>query len=538
MKLTVFNVAKDLDLNIGDEVILQKGNKSDAHIECFFKNKKIGNCAENSTLLIFGTNSSRDAIGMFSGKDKLTAKVVETNMPILFSNGRQRSGCVIFIDEIEDNSVQYRLKISGNTAKAPAKTTVIKEFKLKTLKYITIQLTDNNEIAVIYNGKVAGICNESESNLTATKAEIQDIKTILASKGELDATIVGVNQASYEIELTISKESYKEVKETTFKEFTKQLKADNPEIQNIVEYLKENDFTVTQIDRILKSHKVSTYPDSIKSRIPKEPKIKYIDSDTVNALKLGYGAMLGGLHLICKGPKGAGKNEFTKTLAWIFQRPLYEFSTNRDSSKEDIQGNNVINSKEENGVVKSFIEYKPEILLEAMECGGIFVIDEINFADPSLLGVLNSATDSRRTMEVPGYKKVVAHPDFVMIGTMNPNYVGTGELNEALNDRFVPVVFDYHESIFGILKINNPKTTDKELSVADNIYKDIKKLLDNNDREVSDECLTIRGFNQALYYITQGILNRQQAYIACVANKMDDARYRESLTKIILRRTK
>nr|SUY20778.1 ATPase associated with various cellular activities [Clostridioides difficile] len=53
--------------------------------------------------------------------------------------------------------------------------------------------------------------------------------------------------------------------------------------------------------------------------------------------------------------------------------------------------------------------------------------------------VVHSALDYRRIIDVPGYERVNLHPATRFIGTMNYEYAGTKELNEALVSRFMVI---------------------------------------------------------------------------------------------------
>lgn len=55
------------------------------------------------------------------------------------------------------------------------------------------------------------------------------------------------------------------------------------------------------------------------------------------------------------------------------------------------------------------------------------------------LAVLHSALDFRRVIDVPGYERITLADDTRFIATMNYNYAGTRELNEALASRFVVI---------------------------------------------------------------------------------------------------
>lgn len=84
-------------------------------------------------------------------------------------------------------------------------------------------------------------------------------------------------------------------------------------------------------------------------------------------------------------------------------------------------------------------------LVEAMECGGLFLSDEISLADDSVLERLNSVLEPERTLliaekgdETP--KLIVAHDGFHFIGTMNPGGdFGKKELSPALRNRLTEI---------------------------------------------------------------------------------------------------
>jgi midasin len=75
----------------------------------------------------------------------------------------------------------------------------------------------------------------------------------------------------------------------------------------------------------------------------------------------------------------------------------------------------------------------------------VLLIDEISLAEDSVLERLNSVLESDRTLVLPekGGEKatsIVANPDFVVIGTMNPSGdYGKKELSPALRNRFTEI---------------------------------------------------------------------------------------------------
>ncbi|KAJ1295332.1 hypothetical protein BS78_01G216000 [Paspalum vaginatum] len=94
-------------------------------------------------------------------------------------------------------------------------------------------------------------------------------------------------------------------------------------------------------------------------------------------------------------------------------------------------------------------------LVEAMKNGDLFLIDEISLADDSVLERLNSVLEPERKLSLAEkggsvLEKIVAHPNFFILATMNPGGdYGKKELSPALRNRFteiwVPAVTDVDE---------------------------------------------------------------------------------------------
>ena len=549
MKLTVYSFNSIGDVNIGNEVILLNENKGEFDtITAYVNNKKVGTCSQSDHMLLPGTVSKTEIDKIIKDNGgKLKATVVATNEYVTMANGKKASAFVVELvdvaDNKSDNELVYKLKMGGAIQKCKGKPKVIKARRDGEDILGYIELTEDNKIA--FYAKVdlgketkelicCGICNEAEGLGLSTLSEIENLKNYLKTQKKADAVAnSNYSNNTFELEVKITSDQKEVLKEISINAVLDNIKQDEDEeynktVREIVKYLQDNGFSAKQIEEIISSH-YRNYDDVIKAKIPKEPKIKYLDTKEVNALKIGYGALKMGWHLLARGPKGSGKNEFTKTLAWIYQKPLYDLTFNRDVDKIDLQGGNTLEAVEENGVTKNTIKFAPEILLEAMEQGGIFVADEINFAEPGILGLLNPITDTRCAIQVPGYRKVVANKGFCLIGTMNEGYEGTNELNQALNDRFIHIPFEAPKTIFNILKQEYPTAPDKYIAIADNIYKKVLAMV--NGGTMNPDCITIRGFIQAIPFID--ILGQEKAFVSCVANKVLDDKYRKDILDCI-----
>jgi midasin len=90
-------------------------------------------------------------------------------------------------------------------------------------------------------------------------------------------------------------------------------------------------------------------------------------------------------------------------------------------------------------------EWHDGILVEAMQQGGLLLIDEISLANDSVLERLNSVFEADRTLMISEKSskeavKVVGHPNFKMVATMNPSGdFGKKELSPALRNRMTEI---------------------------------------------------------------------------------------------------
>jgi len=90
-------------------------------------------------------------------------------------------------------------------------------------------------------------------------------------------------------------------------------------------------------------------------------------------------------------------------------------------------------------------EWTDGILVEAMQKGGLLLIDEISLANDSVLERLNSVFEHDRTLVVSEKSsqealRIVADPKFNMVATMNPGSdFGKKELSPALRNRLTEI---------------------------------------------------------------------------------------------------
>lgn len=147
-----------------------------------------------------------------------------------------------------------------------------------------------------------------------------------------------------------------------------------------------------------------------------------------------------GSPLLLKGPKGAGKTMgIEKVLAdrgiCMVRHPCTE-----DDTARTMFGSRRVDGDFQLGPVTSAID------VANSEGGCALVLEEINALSPRTQKALNSVTDYRREVQLAGIGKTFrlnpgAH--LWVVGTANPNYAGTYDLNEDLISRFTVVDVGY-----------------------------------------------------------------------------------------------
>lgn len=516
---------------------------TDSIIKVYLGGAEIGVISNAPSRMIPGTKAGKDIFNdspsTFSGevvecKDILS--IVKTPVLVVklaLAGEEVETGTVS-----SDTEIKFQFKITGAKGKHPNKLVVIDEYGKGTDVYVTVHY-DDGEIICKYNGVSAGVVSASET--AAEDLELfKDILSKLDDKEIIEGSVLSTKMASYTIGVNIAKESVEEAKISAIKKTMEEAKEplvkmgyDEELLVDIENYLLANGFEAKDISDIFASYK--PYSDEVRHLIPKKPSKLFNDANKV-LLYDAYSAIAENLHVICSGEKGTGKNVFVETWAWVLQRPLYAISINRETDKMDLLGSQVIvpqkvDEEDENSEYYSKVVFKKEVLLEAMENGGIINIDEINFADPGVTGLLHSVGDDRRELFVPNYGLVKADSNFLMIATMNVGYQGTNELNEALSDRFVDIRFENNDSIKSVLELNCPFAAKTQINQADTLYKQIVQTVRDGDSSLDENCVTVRGFIQALKMSKRIPLKR--ALTRCIADKVKDTEYRENLLQLI-----
>lgn len=251
------------------------------------------------------------------------------------------------------------------------------------------------------------------------------------------------------------------------------------------------------------------------------PKQKFLQTADNNYLSRCLGYHLAGKNIRLVGEKGAGKNTLVYTVAWVMNKALCRIQGNSDMDKIDLMGGQALDDHGTHFELSNF--------LRMLEKGGDVVLDEINSVKPEIAIILHSLADDARSIEVPGYGLVKVHEDARIWATMNEAYIGTGELNSATADRFVPVYLADQMSLGALLTEMVPTASKEQVKACVTLYDKIRKAV--RDGKCSIDAITTRGYIDALEAAQW--LSMREALMDNIANRPQDPDDRKAVADFI-----
>lgn len=156
-------------------------------------------------------------------------------------------------------------------------------------------------------------------------------------------------------------------------------------------------------------------------------------------------------NILLVGPSGCGKSVAGSLVAKALELPFASLSCSEGITENHILGRSVPN------MTTGESTYQSAPFIDMFENGGVFLLDEVDAANPNLLLCVNAAI-ANGFINVPnrGGEFVKRHKDFVLIAAANTFgrganriYAGRNQLDDATLDRFRigTIECDYSEEI-------------------------------------------------------------------------------------------
>ncbi|MGI6109334.1 MAG: AAA family ATPase [Eubacteriaceae bacterium] len=267
---------------------------------------------------------------------------------------------------------------------------------------------------------------------------------------------------------------------------------------NIAEKLREQQVSESLIRDAAAFSDNSELSPELTARIPDSPTVFY----GRGIWEMCIAAILEGENILLSGPKATGKNVLADNLCQLFGRPQWNTSFHINTDSASLIGTDTFIDNE--------VRLRRGSVYECAVNGGFGVFDEINMAKNDALVVLHSALDYRKIIDVPGYEKINLHPKTRFIGTMNYDYAGTRELNEALVSRFMVIDIPSVDTpvLMQILTDEFPDAREAALEQFAGIFTDLQEKAFHS--EISTRAVDLRGIIAGLRTVRRG-LSPQQA---------------------------
>lgn len=315
-------------------------------------------------------------------------------------------------------------------------------------------------------------------------------------------------------------------------------------------------FRLHSVDEDLRLRIVSGYSLPVDEdgncMILEKPASMWMPTQTLNEKELyftSYAAValeqaMDGNPIIYEGPKSVGKNFLDEWVAYVLGAVYYEISVDPDMTKSELYGDKVVDDSSARHLTmknsEAYLRYMKgetclldqaseheywaryagtmRFVVESTEFKRwirqksgrrVLMVNEINYGNPTVLAVVfNRVAEDRpvRFIDVPGEGRIYIGRDCILTASMNRDYVGTAELNEAMRSRFGIIEMQPSSHIAAILKEKIESEFGKGIlpeiyyRACDNLYEYMlaRTVSAQNAAQYGDKAISIRSFIRAL----------------------------------------
>lgn len=164
--------------------------------------------------------------------------------------------------------------------------------------------------------------------------------------------------------------------------------------------------------------------------------------------------IIAGERVLLTGHTGCGKTTSLEQIAARIGMGLIVLNMSDGTDASTLIGSYVARKVDKKDITSSTV-FIDGPLVQAMKEGHWVIIDEMDFAQPGIMTILNGLTSESKTFinhEIAGTETIQIHPDFRLMGTANTVgpmsdfrylYSGTPPMNPAQLERYRVHVIDY-----------------------------------------------------------------------------------------------
>jgi energy-coupling factor transporter ATP-binding protein EcfA2 len=205
-------------------------------------------------------------------------------------------------------------------------------------------------------------------------------------------------------------------------------------------------------EQLIEKARAADKAQQIKVQIDERPQVEITDEYVHPKFQMALEVLAAGKHVLMIGPAGCGKTHMSRQLAKALGQRYGGLSLTSGVSESALTGRMFPLSIAPGHLFIStqFIDF--------FENGGLFLLDELDAADPNVLLVINQAA-ANGYLPIPNrVEKPYAerHKDFYLVGAANTfgngadrMYVGRNRLDESTLDRFRigQITMDYDKEV-------------------------------------------------------------------------------------------
>ena len=420
-----------------------------------------------------------------------------------------------------DNNNKYCLLFGGPQSVSVEKRALMKNLESSEQEVVLTLI--NGKLFCLYDGGKAGVFKKDSNGETKIPDIFADTARVVAKARPVTIDWEGIkdiDETCYEVYIRSNEEFESDLLELVIQNNANGIEPYNEGLSKI-KYLIKQGVSAPVIKTLFNNIGcVNKYSFNEFLRIPNET---FFQECLNKPLERMIAYIIAGLNIRLVGEKGVGKNTLISTLAWLFNKPVYKIGCSERTDEYALFGGIQIGQD-------GSTYYKVAPFAHGLTIGAFCVLDEGNMVPPELLSVINQITDDTKEVDTQGGLLRVSKNTTVIL-TMNEDYQGTTQMNDATIDRLQGVFLSNNNNFSLLMKKLVPEATDEDISICNILHGKLEKAVKENS--LSSAAVTTRGFKDALVVSSMGLLSIKIALVDAIAGRLQDIDDREIVKGLI-----